>query len=351
MSRAIEGVNSRGACQVSAIVVNFNGGSDLRTCLAALCSQLSPTNIVVVDNASTDGSVGLASAQYPEVRVVASTVNLGFGGGANLGAAEARGETLLFLNPDTFVMPGCVDLLHKGLVPGVGVVGPMLRVGDEEVREYGATIDVMGMPRGLVGPSAPLYVSGCCLATSRRCFDTVGGFDERYFLFVEDVEYCWQALRRGYDVRVVSGAEAHHRGGGAIPGGYVRRGTVEVSAARIVLRERNTTTMFLACAPAGWLPIVAGASVLRTGAFAGLLASRGRWWPVLQLVVGLGQNLLWVSDTIRRRRRPGVTPLSARGAWRRVERRVYLWGFLCARQPVSFVDVADPPTTTRRDSC
>lgn len=340
---SLEDVNSHGASQVSAIVVNFDGGRDLQACLAALCSQLPPRNILVVDNASTDGSVGLASTQFPEVRTLASATNLGFAGGANLGAAQAPGDTLLFVNPDTFVLPGCVDRLQQALTAGAGVVGPMLRVGEQQTPEHGATIDLTGMPRALVDSRLPLYVSGCCLATTKRCFDTVGGFDERYFLFVEDVEYCWQALRRGYDVRVVPGAEAHHRGGGSTPGGYVRGGIIEVSVARIVLRERNTTAMFLACAPAGWLPMVAGASLVRAGAFAGLLASRGRWRAVGQLFVGLGKNLVWLPGTVRRRRRAGVISHSARAASRRVERRVYLWEFLRARQPVSFVDIAKRP--------
>lgn len=349
MSAVADGGDLRGACQVSAIVVNFNGGSDLLTCLAALCSQMPRANIIVVDNASTDGSVERVSAQFRDVRVLASTANLGFGGGANLGACEAFGDTLLFLNPDTFVMPGCVDELDRALANGAGVVGPRLRVGEEEVPEYGATIDVMGMPRGLATTGEPLYVSGCCLATSRRCFDAVGGFDERYFLFVEDVEFCWQALRRGYDVRVAPRAEARHRGGGSMPGGYARNGTVEVSAARIVLRERNTTALFLACAPVQWLPLVGGASLLRATAFAGLLASRGRWLSIWELVMGLGQNVVWIPGTMRRRWRPGVARPSARRAWARVEWGLFLWDFLHARQAISFVDAGGGPRPVRAE--
>ncbi|HVD04250.1 MAG TPA: glycosyltransferase family 2 protein [Candidatus Dormibacteraeota bacterium] len=333
--------------RLSAVVVNFNGGPDLLTCVASLCIQLPRSDIIVVDNASTDGSVGIVAAHFPDVRILASPTNLGFAGGANLGAAEGPGDFLLFLNPDTFVMPGCVDQLRHALTTGAGVVGPLLRVGEKKEAGYGLTIDVTGMPRALVDLGPPLYVSGCCLATTRGCFDTVGGFDERYFLFVEDVEYCWQSLRRGYDVRVVPEAEAHHLGGRSIPGGYVRGGAVEVSTTRVVLRERNTTAMFLACAPAAWLPMVVAASLFRTAAFAGLLASRGRWHSCGQVLGGLAQNLAWLPETIRRRRRLGVTPSAARAAWRRVSRRVFLWEFLRARQPISFVDTVGPPPTAR----
>lgn len=350
MSDSVQEVASSNACAVWAIVVNFNGGTDLLTSLGAACSQLPADRIIVVDNASTDGSVELAASQYPDVRVLGSATNLGFAGGANLGATVASGDALLFLNPDTFLLPGCVDLLCRAIAAGAGVVGPMLRVGAEETPEHGATIDVMGMPRGLTNARPPLYVSGCCLATSRRCFDAVGGFDDRYFLFVEDVEYCWQALRRGFEVRVVPGAAAYHRGGASMPGGYVRSGTVQVSAARIVLRERNTTAMFLACAPPEWLPLVGVGSLLRAMAFAGLLASNKRWLAVLQLVFGLGQNLLWIPGTLRRRRRPGVSAHAARAAWRRVELRVFLWDFVRARRPIAFVDRGEPgPTPRLRD--
>lgn len=338
VTSAPESASHEGPCAVTAIVVNFNGGRDLGRCLAALCNQLPQSNILVVDNASTDDSVQRAVERWPQVRVLASDTNLGFGGGANLGAAAAADGTLLFLNPDTLVLPGCVARLHEALIGRVGVVGPMLWVGEGEVAEQGATIDVAGMPRGLVEPNPPLYVPGCCLATTKRCFDIVGGFDPRYFLFVEDVEYCWQALRRGYDVRVVATAEAYHRGGGSISGGYARGGGLEVSVTRIVLRERNTTAMFVACVPAKLLPLVAGASVLRGGAFAGLLASRGHWSGVWRLVVGLGQNVLWLPETVRRRRRPGATAVSGRAAWQRVVPGLFLWDYVHARMPVRFMD-------------
>lgn len=327
---------------VSAIIVNFNGVADLPRCIAALQADTSLGEIIVVDNASTDDSIERIAIEFPSVRVLISESNLGFAGGANLGARHATFNVLLFMNPDTFVSPGCPYRLRNALVAGAGVAGPVLRIGSVSGVERGSVIDLMGMPRGVIDDSLPLYVSGCCLATTRNCFDAVGGFDDRYFLFMEDVEYCWQALRRGYDVKVVSEAEAYHRGGASIGGGYVRNGAFEVSAMRIVLRERNTTAMLLACVPLVWLPWAVVASALRSLAFAGLLAMQGRWRFGVQVALGWATNCRWLLGTIRRRRQPGVVGAASRAAWGRADRRLYLGEYLLKRSPIRFVD-ADPP--------
>ncbi len=336
---------------MSAVIVNFDSGADLVICLRALVAQVPPQDILIVDNASSDNSLQDAIDLYPDVRVLRSPRNLGFGGGANLGAAYCDRDTLLFLNPDVVIMPDCIRRLGMGITSGVGVVGPQVQVGGSGPPEYGARIDLVGMPRSLARVSPPLFVSGCCIATTRQCYDAIGGFDERYFLFMEDVEYCWQALRRGFDVRLALGAEAQHRGGGSMPGGYLRESGIEVTAARILLRERNTLAMLLACGPTLTLPLLIAGSLLRTSVFAGLLAVHGRWRAMWGLASGLMLNLVWAPETIRRRRRAGVTRLGSQEAWHRVDHRLYFWDYLCSRQRVVFVDRGRrSPPGTRRDN-
>lgn len=336
---------------IAAVIVNFNSGADLVACVDALRAQLPAKSILVVDNDSSDSSLEMATSRYADLRVVRSPHNLGFGGGANFGALYCGADKMLFLNPDVIVMPECLDRLAMAFASGVGVVGPQVQVVGGGPPDFGGRIDLVGMPGAASSRELPLFVSGCCLATTRQCFDVVGGFDERYFLFMEDVEYCWQALRRGFDVRVALGAVVEHRGGGSMPGGYVRGGRFEVTAARIVLRERNTLAMLLACGPASVLPVLVAGSVLRTGAFATLLALHRRWSAVWALAFGVALNVVWAPATGRRRWRSGVTRAGAREGWRRVHRRLYLWDYLSRRWEISFVDSAggSPPEARGAD--
>ena len=248
----------------SAIVVNHNGGEDLVRCARSVLTQSCDAEVIVVDNASQDGSAEYVQRELPDVRVVASPGNDGFAGGANRGAAAARGDILLFLNPDVELTPGCIAALTAALARGTaGVVAPAVRHTSQGTTEYGGTVDLLADPVGLTRSGRPLYVPGCALAITRRLFEALGGFDASFFMFCEDLDLCWRALLTGRDVEVLASALALHRGGGSTPGGYIRGGRVEVTAFRIALRERNTLATVLKCAPTGWLCAVVPARLLR----------------------------------------------------------------------------------------
>jgi GT2 family glycosyltransferase len=202
------------------VIVYYDDADHLLACVDSLLDDPGISEIVVVDNASPGEGAETIVGQRRRVKVVQSLTNLGFGGGANLGAAAVAGDLLVFLNPDTVPDPGCMTALAEHLAEQGGVAGPVVRTGAGGAPEYGCTIDRMLLPRALDHVVEPLYVWGCCLATTRSCFDAVGGFDARYFLFHEDVEFCWQALRRGFAVDVVSTASLVHVGGAAAAGGY-----------------------------------------------------------------------------------------------------------------------------------
>lgn len=323
---------------VSVIIVNYNGGTYLLDCVDALLEDTPSVEVVVVDNASHDGSAQACAQQFPSVKLVLSETNLGFAGGANLGASNAMADTFVFLNPDTIPGSGCITQLYDELSTGGGVVGPVGFSGKHSAAEYGFTIDRMGLPWALTEPFAPLYVSGYCLGTTRRCFEAVGGLDHRYFLFYEDIEYCWQALRRGYDVRVLPSATIKHIGGTAAPGGYRRNNWIESTSVRIVLGGRNSLTMFLACAPLGELPAIVLGSFLRIALFAFFLLARGRPRDALRLIGGVCWNVKVLPSTLQRRHRNGVTPAGERNAWSRVSKRVFIWDHLRAGEKVRLVD-------------
>jgi len=339
MNRSTEGPSRP---RLSAVVVYYNDAEHLSACVDILLRDPAISEIVVVDNASPgQAAEAIVGARRP-VQIVRSTTNLGFGGGANLGAAAITGDLLVFLNPDTLPDPDCMTALAEHLAERGGVAGPVVRTGTGGGPEYGCTVDRMLLLRALDQRLEPLYVSGCCLATTRSCFDAVGGFDARYFLFQEDVEFCWQALRRGYAVDVVAAAGLVHAGGAAAAGGYRRAGRIETSSTRILLRERNSWAVLVACAPARSMPGLLLLSVLRMLVFAGLLFRHGRPADTARLVGGLWWNVTHLSGSLARRRRPGVTPVGEHLAWDRVSQKSFLWDLARRGERLRFVDSAQP---------
>lgn len=337
-----DAMNCEPCPEVSIIIVNYNGGSELLDCVEALGPDSPSTEVLVVDNASVDGSADACTQRFPHVRIVYSKENLGFAGGANLGAARATSSTFVFLNPDTVPGPNCVRLLYEELSARNGVAGPVV-LGGHNLKEQGFTLDRMALPGALTKQSPPLYVSGCCLGTTRDCFEAVGGFDNRYFLFYEEAEYCWQALRRGYAVSVVPTATLTHIGGTAASGGYRRDNRIETTSVRILLGNRNSLTMLLACAPLARLPLLLIAWLVRSGLFSALLVVNRRPQDAARLITAIWWNVKQLPTTRRRRNRPGVTTMDERAAWARVSRRFFLLDLIRAGERVRFVDLPQDP--------
>jgi hypothetical protein len=269
----------------------------------ALREQAALAGTIVVDNGSTDGSAAAAVERFPDIVLVDPGRNLGFAGGANAGARVARGRLLLFLNPDVELAPGAVERLAAAFRRAdVGVAGPKVELDRLGGFEFGSTIDPLGYPVPLSSPDPPLYVSGCALMTTRDLFAELGGFDERFFMFVEDVDYCWRALLRGRDVRVVPEAVARHYGGASAPGGYVTAEGLSTTGFRVVLRERNTLTALLKCYALPTLAAVLPAYVVQSLATAGALAVGGRTRTAIGILGGLSWNARELPRTLALRR-------------------------------------------------
>ena len=217
---------------VSIIILNWNGRSFLPGCLEAIPRT---AEVIVVDNASTDGSVELLEAEYPWVRTVINAANLGFGAANNVGVRYANREFLLFLNNDTVVENGALDAMRRAFDqdPDIGLVGARLERPDgtvqsssareliSPVREfrrmvtfddreavYGAGIDY---ERSQYTPS----VCGAALMIRRNVFAAIGGWNELYFAYAEDVELCKQAVDRGWKVWYEASARILHFHGGS----------------------------------------------------------------------------------------------------------------------------------------
>ena len=221
--------------RVSAIVVSYNTRDDLLRCLDAL---FAPTGVsreaILVDNASTDGSVDGVRARFPDVRIIANAANLGFSRANNLGLGAARGPYVLVVNSDCEVRPGAVETLCAILEarPEVAIVGPRT-VGSDGAPQvsFGPSLTPLAewrqgrLVRGVKAGDAaalrrasvlaereqePDWVSASCFLARRTALEAVGGFDESFFLYEEDVDLCIRVRRAGWRVVYTPKAEVAH---------------------------------------------------------------------------------------------------------------------------------------------
>ena len=212
---------------VAVVVVYYNGADDTIACLdgiAALSWPAERLEVVVVDNASRGDDVARIRAAHPGARVVPAGANLGFAGGCNLGVRESTAGYVAFLNndarPDEAFLRAAVGELETH--PDVGAVAAkVLDWAGERIDFAGGTLSWYGQgfklhvgePDGTVPDDARdvLFGTGSALVVRRAAFEAVGGFDERYFMFFEDVDLGWRLWLAGHRVRYVPGAVAYHR--------------------------------------------------------------------------------------------------------------------------------------------
>lgn len=212
--------------RIVAVVVNY--GTPMQAATAARSTVEGARRadaVVVVDNGGADADL-LATA-LPFARVVATPRNLGFAGGANVGlrAALADGaDAVLLVNSDAALAPEALARLAEALRPPVGIVGPALvRARDGRLESLGLDVSpgggrivevARGAPPSLAGgpPRRVAAVSGAVMLLSRAALEVTGGFDERFFLYVEDVDLCLRAARAGLHTVVAPEARARHEG-------------------------------------------------------------------------------------------------------------------------------------------
>jgi GT2 family glycosyltransferase len=239
---------------VSVIIVTWNGLRHLDACLAAVAAQVGVTlETVLVDNASTDGTVDHVRRRYPAVRIVELRQNRGFAGGNNAGVAEARAPLVAFLNNDTIADPRWLHALVRGLDTAGGFALVTSRIvymhdpqtidsaGDGFLRAGGAFKRLHGMPSAQA--EEPLEVFGACGAAClmpRSVFAELGGFDEDFFASHEDVDLSYRARLRGYRVRYVPQAIVRHQGSATLG---------RQSARAVFYGQRNLEWVYLKNSP------------------------------------------------------------------------------------------------------
>lgn len=214
---------------LSILIVSHNTRFDLERCLQSLYKAPPRTSheIVVIDSASEDGSVAAVKSQWPGVRVIPLDSNVGFARANNAGFRQAHAELVLLLNSDTFVPAGAIDELIRqiGERPGATIVGPRLVDGDGAAElSFGRMITPFAELRqkllGRAGqarieemtsrPQLVDWVSGACLLVRRGAAQAAGFFDERYFMYCEDVDFCAAIRARGGRVYFTPTAQIIH---------------------------------------------------------------------------------------------------------------------------------------------
>lgn len=218
--------------KISVIVLAWNGEKYLEPCLQALLAQVySPFEILVVDNASTDGSVAVVEKFLPRVRLVRNAYNLGYSAGNNVGIDQVDGDIVILLNQDTVVQPGwlraiaetfadssisivgCKSLYMDGR--GFQHAGGIVRPGDAFTTHVGWGEVDHGQYDQLTDPD---YVTGAAFAIHRRVLDRIGKLDEEFYPgFYEEIDYCYRARRAGFRVVYQPRAVLHHHETTSLP--------------------------------------------------------------------------------------------------------------------------------------
>ena len=214
---------------ISIIIINYNGKRFLKDCLESIqASEASGAEVIIVDNASTDGSGEYLRGEFPSVKVMELDRNYGFAEANNRGAEAASGTFLLFLNNDTVVTRGWLLALIEAMSsePEVGAAGSKLLLYNQpgKVNSAGANIvfNGGGYDIGFMDEDSQKYnvrgprgaVCAASMMVRKIEFLSLGGFDPLYFMYFEDVDLCWRYWLSGYKVLYIPQSVVYHRFGG-----------------------------------------------------------------------------------------------------------------------------------------
>lgn len=229
--------------ELSVILVNWNAGAELLNTLSALyqaLASLPDSEVILVDNASTDGSAQAAAQKFPTLKVIYNSTNLGFGAANNIGFAQAQGRYILLVNPDLRITSAALQAMLDFMEthPQAGMCGPKVLESDgvtispwcarRDPYPWDVFCEYAFLTRLL--PTHPLFaryvmgdwdhvsnrevnaLTGACMLVRREVIEQISGFDEQFFMYGEDIDWCRRIRRGGWQVWYVAAAEVQHEG-------------------------------------------------------------------------------------------------------------------------------------------
>jgi GT2 family glycosyltransferase len=233
-------VNNAQTPLLSIIIVNWKSAAYIRECIRSISHFAAdfefPFEIIVVDNTPHDDQLRVIEG-FPEVKIIRNAMNVGYAKANNIGSRNARGEVLLFLNPDTEILDPSLGAACRWLlthpqagVVGCSLVGPAMEFQPSSIQRFptillemvdSRALNVMTDVMRFVGRrdarslhTTPVQaVSGAFMLTRRTVFESVGGFNEEYFMYAEDVDYCYRLHRAGYVCFHMKNVKVVHYGG------------------------------------------------------------------------------------------------------------------------------------------
>lgn len=294
-------MSDTGAEGLAVVVVTHDSASHLRALVAALEPQLlDDDELVIVDNASTDGTAALARSFGERVAVLETGGNLGFAGGCHVGVDATRAPLLLFLNPDSQPQSGCLELLRAASAthPGWAAWQAAVMLSGERINTSGGVVHYLGIgwagdceqpASALPGEDAQIvFPSGAAMVVRRRAWNELGGLDRAYFMYGEDLDLGLRLWLAGDSVGLVPGARVLHS--------Y----EFDKGSAKWFWLERNRWRTVLSVYPAALLALVLPALV---AAELGLLAIAARQGWLAAKLRAQGAALVGLPGTLGRRRR------------------------------------------------
>jgi GT2 family glycosyltransferase len=243
--------------RISVLIPNYDGIDLIDACIASVRAQAcdASVEIIVHDDASTDGSVDHIRTHHPDVRLITSEENVGFCVGNNRMAAAAQGDFLLLLNNDATLLPGALAalLVEAGRLGRPAVLGlPQYDADSGSLLDIGSRLDPFfnPVPNRDAARNDVAMVMGACLWIDKALWDELGGFPAWFGSIGEDLQLCCRARLAGHPVRALGTSGYRHRVGQSFGGGKPQDGRLVTTFRRRALSERNKTFVLVTTCPA-----------------------------------------------------------------------------------------------------
>ena len=301
--------------KLAVVILNFNTKDFLASFIPGVLEQLIPgSELIVVDNASTDGSADWVSKEYPELRLIRLERNFGYAGGYNRAIKEIQSDYILLLNSDVEVSSNWIEPLMDRIQQDsqIAAVQPkILSQQKPELFEYagaaGGLLDKWGYPfclgrifdeveldHGQYDKARPIFwASGAAILLRRELFTKAAGFDEEFFAHMEEIDLCWRLQHMGYEIWSEPRSVVYHVGGGTLANG---------SAFKYYLNYRNNLAMLTKNLHTPFWFVLIFWKMILDGLSAINFAFAGRWFVLKQVLRAHGHYWKRLGYWIKRRR-------------------------------------------------